>query len=161
MVRDHPLTHDHQATCLRCIALYGSPTPRPRPAEPGPRVRQFDTGATRDSEDGKLPYGFDSPLVDRRYAEYMQSHRLQSDGELRDPDNWTNGMDRQVYMNSLHRHYQDLRLLWAIHLPVKKEGVDIEAHLEKLSNPDVDIETALCAILFNVKGMLFEVLNGR
>lgn len=122
-------------------------------------VRTFVTGATRDSGEGKLPYGFESPLVDRRYAEYMNTHRVQSDGGLRDPDNWQNGMSREVYMDSLHRHYQDLRLLWAIQR--HKNGVDIEAHEAQLSGSDVDIETALCAILFNVKGLLFEVLNGR
>jgi len=36
------------------------------------KVRTFDTGATRDTEDGKLDYeGFLSGRVLKRYAEYM------------------------------------------------------------------------------------------
>lgn len=108
-------------------------------------VREFLSGATRDTEDGKLDYeGFLSPAVLERFAEYMHKHRLQSDGTLRGSDNWQHGIPRDAYMKSMFRHFMDV---WMGHrCGLKSE----DAH-----------EEALCALLFNVQGYLFEVLNGR
>ena len=45
------------------------------------KTRQFSTGATRDTDEGKYDYeGFFSPLVLERYGEYMNKHRQQSAG---------------------------------------------------------------------------------
>jgi hypothetical protein len=64
-------------------------------------MREFETGATRNPEEGKLDYeGFLSPLVLECYAKYMHEHRLQSDGKLRDSDNWQKGIPKEVYMKS-------------------------------------------------------------
>ena len=105
------------------------------------RVRKFDTGATRDTDDGKLAYyGFLSPLALRRFAQYMHEHRVQSDGSLRDPDNWQKGIPFDAYMDSGWRHFMDWWLL--------DRGYDA----------DSDLETALCALLFNVQGYLHEFL---
>lgn len=110
-------------------------------------VRTFDTGATRDSDDRKLDYeGFLSPLVLKRFAEYMHVHRVQSDGELRDSDNWQKGMPRDAYMKSMWRHFMDV---WALH----RSRADVAENC--------DIEEALCAVLFNVQGYLHEVLKGE
>ena len=69
-------------------------------------VRTFDTGATRDTDDGKLDYeGFISPLVLERFARYMHTHRLQPDGTLRDSDNWQKGIPRDQYIKSAWRHF--------------------------------------------------------
>ncbi len=58
----------------------------------GPK-RTFETGATRDTGDDKLKFdGFLSASVIKRYAEYMHKNRIQSDGSLRDPDNWQKGI---------------------------------------------------------------------
>jgi hypothetical protein len=39
-------------------------------------MRQFISGATRDSEEGKFDYeGFYSPLVIKRFSQYMNKHR--------------------------------------------------------------------------------------
>ena len=104
-------------------------------------MRRFDTGATRDSDDGKLDYeGFLSALVLRRYAEYMHAHRVQADGELRDSDNWQGGMPKSVYMKSMWRHFYDV---WAIHRGVQ----------------DGDIVEALMALCFNVMGYAHEELK--
>lgn len=104
-------------------------------------VRTFDTGATRDTEHGKLDYeGFLSPLVLKRFAEYMHDHRTQKDGTLRDSDNWQKGIPRDAYMKSGWRHFMDW---WAAH-----RGVG-----------EVDPETALCALIFNAMGYLHELLN--
>ena len=77
-------------------------------------MRTFDTGATRDSDNDKLDYeGFLSPIVLQKYAEYMHRHRKQSDGQLRDSDNWQKGFGEkhfEVCMKSLFRHFMDLWL---------------------------------------------------
>lgn len=110
-----------------------------------PAIRKFDTGATRDTDEGKLDYeGFLSPLVLERYAEYMHKHRFQADGNLRDSDNWQKGMPRKVYLKSLWRHFMDT---WKL-----MRGISVK---------DVTLEEALCAILFNAMGLLHELLIKR
>ena len=65
------------------------------------KIRMFPSGATRDGDEAKLDYeGFLSPFVVERYAEYMQKHRVQSDGQLRDADNWQKGIPREAYIQS-------------------------------------------------------------
>lgn len=109
-----------------------------------PSKRTFDTGATRDTEDGKLDYeGFLSPLVLRRYAEYLDANRAMADGSLRDSDNWQQGIPSDVYMKSAWRHFMDV---WAWH----RSSIKVS-----------DIEAALCAVLFNIMGYLHEVLKPR
>ena len=104
-------------------------------------VRTFDTGATRDTEEGKLDYeGFLSPLVLERYAQYMHKHRLHSDGTLRASDNWTKGIPVPVYMKSLIRHVMDV-WLW---------------HRGRRS---IDIQESLAAVMFNTMGMLHALLQ--
>ncbi len=57
------------------------------------RNREFISGATRNSEEGKLDYeGFLSPLALARYAQYMHRHRELEDGTLRASDNWQKGI---------------------------------------------------------------------
>ena len=108
-------------------------------------IRTFSTGATRDSDDGKLDYeAFLSPLVLRRYAEYMHEHRIQSDGTLRAGDNWQRGIPLDAYMKSGWRHFMEW---WMEHRdPYGRR--DREA-----------LEAALCAMLFNVSGYLHTVLT--
>lgn len=104
-------------------------------------MRKFETGATRSSEEGKLDFeGFLSPLVLERFARYMDKHRRQADGDLRASDNWQRGIPKSVYMKSLFRHFITC---WKIH--------------RKLES-DKDLEDALCAMLFNVQGYLYEHL---
>lgn len=107
-------------------------------------VRQFSTGATRDLDSSKYDYeGFISPLVLVRYGQYMHKHRVQSDGQLRDSDNWQKGIPKATYMKSGFRHFVDW---WKEH-----RGI---ASLEGL-------EDALCALLFNVMGYLHEHLKEK
>lgn len=104
-------------------------------------MRKFDTGATRDAVGDKLDYeGFLSPLVLERYAQYMHKCRLQSDGQLRDSDNWQKGIPLDVYMKSMTRHFM---AVWSAH--------------RKYTHTEED----LCALMFNVMGMLYEVLKER
>ncbi len=108
-------------------------------------MRSFDGGATRDTDTGKLQYeGFLSPLVLRRYAEFMNKHRKQSDGKLRAPDNWQKGIPLEVYADSGWRHFMDW---WGWQ--------------RKCWNPREGIEEALCALLFNVMGALHVILAKR
>jgi hypothetical protein len=109
------------------------------------KARYFESGATRDSDDGKLDYeGFLAPGVLERYGQYMHRNREQSDGVLRDSDNWQKGIPRDQYMKSMWRHFMEV---WADH-----------------RNNEEDMpyrEDNLCALLFNVMGYLFELQQGR
>jgi hypothetical protein len=110
------------------------------------KVRTFDTGATRDTDQNKHdPEGFTSPLVDQRFNEFMHKNRFQKDGNYRDGDNWQKGIPKDQYMKSMLRHVQDARL-----------------HHDGFNDLTVeDFETALCAIIFNAKGYLFELLQEK
>lgn len=104
-------------------------------------TREFESGASRDTESGKLDYeAFLSPIVLKRYAEFMHKNRKLADGTLRDGDNWQRGIPQNVYIKSLLRHFMDL---WMCH---------------RHGTPG-DIEEVLCAILFNTFGYLFEELK--
>ncbi len=107
-------------------------------------MRKFTTGATRDDDKNKLDFeGFLSPLVIERFGEYMNKHRKQSDGKLRDSDNWQKGIPQDAYMKSGFRHFIDW---WKEHRGLlTKDG----------------IEEALCALLFNVMGYLHEILKRK
>ena len=109
-------------------------------------MREFESGATRDTVDDKLDLeGFLSPAVINRYAEYMNKHRKQSDGNLRDSDNWQKGIPTDVYMKSGYRHFFDW---WANH-----------RHVELAIKED--IEESLCGLLFNTMGYLHEHLKSK
>lgn len=115
------------------------------------KIRKFKTGATRDTDEGKYDYeGFLSPLVIKRFAEYMNKHRKQSDGSLRDSDNWQKGIPKEAYIKSAWRHFLDV---WFIHRGYKR--------FDKQRNEEITIEEALCALLFNVMGYLYEILKNK
>jgi hypothetical protein len=110
-------------------------------------MRNFKSGATRDDDVGKLDFeGFDSPLVNKRFAQYMHTHRKQADGSMRGSDNWQMGIDKEAYVKSLVRHMEDVKLHW--------DGFPDEA-------VDPDLESVLCAVLFNVKGLMYELLKEK
>jgi hypothetical protein len=114
----------------------------------GVPLRQFESGATRDTDVGKFDYeGFLSPLVIERYGEYMHSHRTQSDGNLRDSDNWQKGIPFKVYMKSAWRHFFDW---WKCHRQFQKEPTGYNVSF---------LEESLCALLFNAMGYLHELLK--
>ena len=100
-------------------------------------ARYFSTGATRDTDQGKLDYeAFLSPIVLRRYGEYMHEHRMQSDGELRDGDNWQKGMPRDQYMKSGFRHFMDW---WTFHRLEEEDHVVIVDEDRQFVHPRVEI----------------------
>lgn len=100
------------------------------------KMRKFDGGATRDDDTDKPDYeGFLSPEVLAEYARYMHKNRKQSDGELRASDNWQKGIPKNQYMKSAWRHFMQM---WRAH---RNEEPDMEA---------------MCALLFNVMGYMYE-----
>jgi len=108
------------------------------------KMREFETGATRDDDKDKLDFeGFLSPIVLERYAQYMHKNRVQADGKLRDSDNWQKGIPTDAYMKSKWRHFM---ATWVAYR-YKRKGLDIEE--------------SLCAELFNTMGMLFEILKEK
>ena len=112
-------------------------------------MRKFDTGATRDTDIGKNEYeGFYSPLVIEAFGDYMNKHRIQADGKLRDSDNWQKGIPKDAYMKSLWRHFLDA---WFIHRGYKR--------IDAQTGEELTMKNVLCAILFNVQGYLFEILK--
>jgi hypothetical protein len=109
-------------------------------------MRQFDTGATRDTDEGKLDYeAYFSPRVLRARAEYMARHAVQADGERRPGDNWQKGMPFGEYMKSLWRHFFDVWSLW-------RSGYGDDG-------TQADLVESLCAVMFNAEGMLHELLR--
>jgi len=114
--------------------------------EEAPMMREFDTGATRDIDTDKLDYdGFLSPTVLRAFAEYMHEHRVQSDGSLRDSDNWQKGIPQDEYMKSMFRHFMET---WFYH-----------RNPDEQDSEHGNIVDSLCALLFNVMGYLHEELK--
>ena len=105
-----------------------------------PRV--FESGAIRDTDEDKLDYeGFLSPLVLKRYAQYMHKHRKLPNGDMRDSDNWQKGIPLNEYMSPMWRHFMEV---WSDHRAGGEAG-----------------DEALCALLFNVMGYLHEILKKR
>ena len=146
-VTPHDTPHDLAPECIN-PRPYVEPPPSPLqkatvkiPIQMTPdSIRVFSSGASRDTDEGKLDYeGFLSPRVLRRYAEYMQGHTMMADGSRRASDNWQKGIPKEVYMKSLTRHFMEL---W-----------------EKHRTQDVYDQETLCAILFNAMGLLHEELK--
>jgi len=110
------------------------------------QVRTFDTGATRSADADRPDYeGFLSPLVIERYGLYMQKHRMQADGTLRESDNWQKGLPLATYIKGLWRHFHHLWLRhrgWPVNDP----------------KAAADIQEDLCAIWFNTQGYLHTLL---
>lgn len=107
-------------------------------------MRTFESGATRGAEAGKLDYeGFFSPLVLERWAQYLDKHRIQADGNVRASDNWQKGIPDAVYMKSAWRHFLEV---WKYHRGL----VTVESE-----------EDNLCAVLFNIHGKLHEILKKK
>lgn len=116
-----------------------------------PDLREFDGGATRDSDAGKLDFeGFLSPAVLWEFARYMDKHRALPDGSRRGSDNWQAGMPLDVYMKSLIRHVFDL---WLMH---RGQTVVRPENGETATLPDT-----LGGIMFNLQGYWHEALKSR
>lgn len=111
------------------------------------QIRKFKTGATRDTELGKLDFeGFLSPIVLERFGQYMDKHRTQSDGTRRDADNWQAlyGEDHYaICMKSAWRHFL---AFWKAH---------------RGYNTEEDIEESAMALMFNLMAYMHKRLQGQ
>lgn len=85
-------------------------------------MREFESGATRDDNEGKLDFeGALSPAVLREFALYMEEHGHLPDGGWRPSDNWQKGIPQDELMKSLMRHVFDLWMLHRGYSPVRPE----------------------------------------
>lgn len=112
----------------------------------GAGIRTFETGATRDTAAGKLSYMKAlSPEVLEAYIKYLDKHRLQPDGSMREFDNWKKGIDKRVYLDSLLRHD---KAVWKLML-----GYEVSDN-----HGPVTLLDSLMAVIFNATGMAYELL---
>ena len=111
-------------------------------------MREFKTGATRNDDHDKFGIrGFRSRYADQAFYEYMHRHRVQADGKLREPDNWKKGIPTEAYYNGLDRHVHDV-------LSIAETG---RAFRTNEDGSVVTLKDALCAIEFNIHGLLHEL----
>ena len=111
-------------------------------------VRVFDTGAIRDSNRNKYEYtrALD-PRVLRAYLAFLHRHAEMPDGSYRPVDNWKKGM-AESYLESLFRHVMDL---WEL----DQYG---QSYRPENGAPVILVD-ALCAVIFNAHGWLYEHLK--
>lgn len=128
------------------------------PSSPPIGIRTFDTGANRNADTGKPDYdGFLSVPVLRRYGAYMHEHRHLEDGTLRDADNWQKGIPVDVYRKSMLRHVFDV---WELGRQTP-DNTEVMGAVVDSAGSLVDMESALCAVIFNAMGLLHETLKGN
>jgi hypothetical protein len=107
-------------------------------------MREFDGGATRDGDEGKIdPDGYLSPEALGAFFAYMQKHQTCADKSTRSSSNWKAGIPREVYLKSLWRHFFTA---WTIYR-------DTKDHTRE------EMIEALCGVMFNTQGLLHEILK--
>jgi len=130
-----------QWVCKECLIIHEAMAGMSVVSDAKPR--EFNTGATRDSNKDKLAYDQGlSVQVLQTYMEYLGKHRVMKDGSLRDWCNWKKGITPETYRESLVRHTVDA-VRKSHGLPLREES---------------DLRDLLCAIIFNASGWLFELL---
>ena len=129
-------------------------------------MRVFETGATRNPSLGKPEYfGAIHPLCDRSFVEYMDRHRKQEDGNLRDSNNWWLGIPSDVCLQSLCRHIEDLKALHANYIvyEYKDELGEHRAYssnyIQKKGYRELNKEEVLNAIRFNCEAYKLNLLR--
>ncbi len=112
-------------------------------------MQKFESGATRTGDTEKLNYVKAlSPIVLERYVQYLNAHRKQADGIMRDFDNWKKGIPTDRYLEGLGRHFIAVWLL----------GDGFPAEDDK---GPVTLEDTLCAIIFGASGWLHEIIKDK
>lgn len=131
------------------------------------KSRQFSTGANRNSDTGKLDYeAFNSPIVEKAYAQYLGRHQRLADGTLREGDNWQKLFGDKhfdVCMKSGLRHMMDV---WLFHRGFADETAAY-SEVTRFENPEKPFtideriklarEEAICGTIFNMKAYLFKL----
>lgn len=114
-------------------------------------MREFTSGATRNSDDTKIDYeGFLSFLALEAFGQYMTEHRIQADGRLRDSDNWQKGIPITEYNKSEWRH----------RIATGKIMRGFKAYSPE-TGKEITLKESLCAEFFNIQGMLHEVVKSE
>jgi len=133
-------------------------------------MRNFENiKGLRDDVEGKLhPYGFTHPLCDNSFYRYMDKHRKMSNGELRAPNNWWDVWSKDVSIDCLARHVEDLKCIHA-GLFVYKERIQPKGERTRLSTVELDYkalgwekvteEDACNAIRFNADAYKLDILK--
>ena len=102
--------------------------------------RTFESGAIRDTDQGKLDYeGCLNPEVLEVFAQYMLKHSYLPDGSRRSMDNWQKGFPQDQTVKSLLRH------VWAVWLSHRRG--------EELKEDD------LCGVLFNAQALMLSLIK--
>jgi hypothetical protein len=131
------------------------------------QIRVLKSGALRDTDNGKFEYlGFMEPYNDYSFAKFMHKHRLLPDGTMRASNNWQKGFGREVTIQSLVRHVEDLKLLYTGYFVYefreggKAERIVLRKKLKKLPKnyKEIDVEECCNAIRFNVEAFKKEYL---
>lgn len=108
-------------------------------------IRKFDTGATRDTADGKFEYDkYLSPQFINGFARYMNKHQTLPDGSKRAGDNWQQGFPEDVLVASAWRHFFDF---WAI---MRNYMV-----YDERDNP-VELGDAVYGLVFNLQAIMHQ-----
>lgn len=116
-------------------------------------MQAFGSGATRSADTHKIDFeGHLSPEALHYFGDYMNRHRFQRDGTLRDSDNWQKGIPLHKYMKSLLRHTFELWRVWR-----GREVTDPDS----LDGKPFIIGDLLAAIIFNAQGMLHELIEAH
>ena len=115
-------------------------------------MRSFSTGATRDTGEGKLEFdGFIAVELIEQFAKFMNMNRLQSDGKLRNSDNWQKGIPNEVCLKSHYRHFFES---WKI----SRQFIDLEDqtfHVDWMNRQDyIEFVAALMGQVFNIQCIL-------
>ena len=135
-----------------------------------PEIRVFEGGGLRDSGDGKYDYyGFRHPKLEQLFASYMHEHRKMADGTLRDANNWWKGWSKDISLQSLVRHVEDLQAIHAGYVVIEirgKDGVrkvyhDLSKNEPYIIEEDeeakvIGVEECTGAIRFNAMAYLLE-----
>lgn len=134
-------------------------------------IRTFESGGLRDSGDGKLNYyGFRHPLLEQSFAKYMHEHRKMADGTLRDANNWWKGWDKEVSLQSLVRHTEDLQAIYSgMYVFEIRVGNEVFKHYSKDGSvpiinesqivKQISEEECCSAIRFNAEAYKLQILK--
>ena len=114
---------------------------------PGHEIRTFGSGATRDTDEGKLDFEAAlSPIVVERFVQYMCKNKKQANGKIRECDNWQ-GLFGPAHLNvCLKSAMRHMWSWWKAH-----RGYSVADGLED----------AVCGVIFNAMAYLFKILNER
>jgi len=135
-----------------------------------PEIRKFESGAVRDTSSSKYDYfGFREPRTEQIFAWYMDKHRKLPDGSMRDANNWWKGWSKDISLQSLVRHVEDLQAIHAGLAVIEVRGVNgVRKVYHDLSKGEpyiieedeeatvVSVEDATSAIRFNAMAYLLE-----